>query len=378
MVRERPKMLTPFETWVQDEGLKVITAHTIKDIVTEELAPWEKTGCDGALLDLTHDPDPDVFINNQGTIRYLVEIPPGGTFKAERHMYEEIFYVAKGRGATVVWYDGSPKHTFEWQEDSAFAIPLNAWHELYNGSGTDVVRLYAASNMPTPINLYGSPEFVFNCANTFPERFDPMDELYFSGKTMKLGDRLTQSNFIPSVLNMTLDNSSYRGPGTNMYVLMAGGRFVCHVSEFPVGSYKKGHGFLGSGGGDSRTGLQSETSYLFLSGDGYDLQWRPGAKPGPDTEWSRIDFKPGSLMTNGRGGHQHFNASDEPARYLVLRYGNMLFGQRGQAREQAQDRRRQGAGLGQIEYPDEDPRIRALFEEECAKRGVACEMPSLA
>ena len=66
--------------------------------------------------------------------------------------------------------------------------------------------------MPTPINLYGSPEFVFNCANTFPERFDPMDELYFSGKTMKLGDRLTQSNFIPSVLNMTLDNWSYRGP----------------------------------------------------------------------------------------------------------------------------------------------------------------------
>ena len=375
---ERPKRLTPFETWVQDEGLKVITAHTIKDIVTEELAPWERTGCDGALLDLTHDPDPDVFINNQGTIRYLVEIPPGGTFKAERHMYEEIFYVAKGRGATVVWHDGSPKHTFEWQEDSAFAIPLNAWHELYNGSGTDVVRLYAASNMPTPINLYGSPEFVFNCANTFPERFDPMDELYFSGKTIKLGDRLTQSNFIPSVLNMTLDNRSYRGPGTNMYVLMAGGRFVCHVSEFPVGSYKKGHGFLGSGGDATRTGLQSETSYLFLSGDGYDLQWPPGAKPGPDTEWSRIDFKPGSLMTNGRGGHQHFNASDEPARYLVLRYGNMLFGQRGQAREQAQDRSSQGAGLGQIEYENEDPRIRALFEEECAKRGVACEMPSLA
>ena len=378
MVSQRPKMLTPFETWVQDEGLKVITAHTIKDIVTEELAPWERTGCDGALLDLTHDPDPGVFINNQGTIRYLVEIPPGGTFKAERHMYEEIFYVAKGRGATVVWYDGSPKHTFEWQEDSAFAIPLNAWHELYNGSGTDVVRLYAASNMPTPINLYGSPEFVFNCASTFPERFDPMDELYFSGKTMKLGDRLTQSNFIPSVLNMTLDNWSYRGPGTNMYVLMAGGRFVCHVSEFPVGSYKKGHGFLGSGGDANRTGLQSETSYLFLSGDGYDLQWPPGAKPGPDTEWSRIDFKPGSLMTNGRGGHQHFNASDEPARYLVLRYGNMLFGQRGQAREQAQDRSSQGAGLGQIEYENEDPRIRALFEEECAKRGVACEMPSLA
>ena len=123
MVSERPKRLTPFETWVQDEGLKVITAHTIKDIVTEELAPWERTGCDGALLDLTHDPDPDVFINNQGTIRYLVEIPPGGTFKAERHMYEEIFYVAKGRGATVVWYDGSPKAHLRMARGQRFRDP---------------------------------------------------------------------------------------------------------------------------------------------------------------------------------------------------------------------------------------------------------------
>ena len=74
-------------------------------------------------------------------------------------------------------------------------------------------------------------------------------------------------------------------------------------------------------------------------------------------------------MTNGRGGHQHFNASAEPARYLVLRYGNPFFGAPGtpKARSPHED-------TGQIDFEDEDPRIRALFEEECAKRGVTCEM----
>lgn len=365
---------TPFEQWVLSEGLKVITSHTIADVLTEELEPWERTGCRGALLDMTHDPSDEAMINNQGTTRYLVEIPPGGVFKAEKHMYEEIFYVVKGRGATVVWNEKSPKLTFEWQEDSVFAIPLNAWHEIYNGSGTEAVRLYVATNMPTPFNLYGSPEFVFNCTATFNDRFDPNDKKYFSRESIKLEDRLLQSNFVPSVTKLALENWAYRGPGTNMNVLMAGGRFICHVSEFPAASYKKAHGF-GSGettGGRNRTGLTSENSYLFLSGEGYDLQWTPGVKPGPGVGWKRCDFKKGSLMTNGRGGHQHFNPSDEPARYLVLRYGNDRFGIRGEQRLEGEA---PGARRPQIEYEDEEPRIRELFEEECAKRGVKSKMP---
>jgi len=369
--------LTPFEQWVQSEGLKVITTHTIADVLTEEIEPWERTGCQGALLDMTHEHSDDTMINNQGTIRYLVEIPPGGTFKAEKHMYEEIFYVVKGRGATVVWNEGSPKLTFEWQEDSVFAIPLNTWHEIYNGSGTETVRLYAATNMPTPFNLYGSPEFVFHCPMTFTDRFDPQDKKYFSGESIKLEDRLLQTNFIPSVTKLALDNWAYRGPGTNMNVLMAGGRFICHVSEFPAASYKKAHGFVGgqTTGGRSRTGLASENSYLFLSGEGYDLQWAPGVKPGPGVEWKRCDFKKGSLMTNGRGGHQHFNPSDEPARYLVLRYGNDQFGIREGQNPRGENRVR--AARPQIEYEDEEPRIRMLFEEECTKRGVKSRMTPL-
>jgi mannose-6-phosphate isomerase-like protein (cupin superfamily) len=114
---------TPFETWVQAEGLKVITTHTVPDVLTVELEPWKRTGCLGALLDMTHDPSEKAMINNQGTTRYIVEIPPGGTFKPEKHMYEEIFYVVKGGGATVVWNEGTPKLTFNGKRMPSLPYP---------------------------------------------------------------------------------------------------------------------------------------------------------------------------------------------------------------------------------------------------------------
>ena len=122
--RYAPFSLTPYEKWVVDEGLKVHTQQLVANIHTIETEPWERTGTSAALLDLSADPLDGALINNQGTIRFVCDIKPGGTFNIERHMYEEIFYVVKGRGATSVWYEGSPKHTFEWQEGSVFSIPL--------------------------------------------------------------------------------------------------------------------------------------------------------------------------------------------------------------------------------------------------------------
>jgi hypothetical protein len=231
--------------------------------------------------------------------------------------------------------------------------------------------------MPTPFNLYGSPEFVFKCPMNFTDRFDPGDKKYFSGESIKLEDRLSQANFIPSVTKMALDLWAYRGPGTNMDVLMAGGRFICHVSEFPKGSYKKAHGSFGGRHRPPRTGLVSENSYLFLSGEGYDLQWAPGVLPGLGVEWKRADFKRGSLMTNGHGIHQHFNTSDEAARYLVLRCADFPFGGGSKANEAARGVRGQEMGDRiQIEFENEDPRIRPMFEEECRRRSVRCAMPA--
>ena len=364
---------TPFAKWVIDEGLKVIQAPGA-DLGTVELGPWDRIGCQGVLLDLTSDPafldptsDPTerMYLFGQNTTRYVCEIPPGGTYKAERHMYDEIFYVLKGRGATSVWYEGGPKQTFEWQEDSVFSIPLNAWHEIYNGSGDEPARLFAASTLPNAINSYASPEFVFNCPMTFTDRFDPNDEMYFSGKGNKLEHRYMETNFIPNALAIDLDQWEARGPGDNMMISMAYGQLICHMSEFPPMSYKKGHNSRAVRA-SSRGG--AITAYMMMSGEGYDLQWKEGVTPGVGVPLGeRVNYRRHTILTNGAGYHQHFNISDEPIRYMVLRHGNPRFAGSVGARSQA-------AETSSIEYEDEDPAIHELFEEELRKRGLESAM----
>src|ERR1043166_201001 len=70
------------------------------------------------------------------------EVPGAGALNAEKHMYEEIYYVVEGRGTTEVWLDkDSKRHVFEWQKGSLFSIPVNAWHRIVNASSAPALAL---------------------------------------------------------------------------------------------------------------------------------------------------------------------------------------------------------------------------------------------
>ncbi len=73
--------------------------------------------------------------------------------------------------------------------------------------------------------------------------------------------------------------------------------------------------------------------------------------------------------------HQHFNTSREPAKYLAIRWGSMkypLFKAWVLSGVTAISAKKGG---NQIEYEDEAPSIRQLFEEELRKkdRGMKSE-----
>jgi oxalate decarboxylase/phosphoglucose isomerase-like protein (cupin superfamily) len=110
---------------------------------------------------------------------------------------------------------------------------------------------------------------------------------------------------------------------------------------------------------------------VILSGQGYSLMW-PEGQP-----IQRFDWRPGSIVVPPEGWfHQHFNTGTEPARYLALRWGSKKYprpwGEHYVVDESV------NSGGAQIEYADEDPRIRAMFEEELAKVGLTCGMEPVA
>jgi hypothetical protein len=62
--------------------------------------------------------------------------------------------------------------------------------------------------------------------------------------------------------------------------------------------------------------------------------------------------------------HQHFNTGDTPGRYLALKYeGTAIRNEQGVPKAWISRR----LGGDQIDYADEDPRIREWFREELAK-----------
>ena len=73
--------------------------------------------------------------------------------------------------------------------------------------------------------------------------------------------------------------------------------------------------------------------------------------------------------------HQHFNTSPQPARYLAVAYGSLRypFSAEKRALIQGVDVNVKDGGR-QVEYEDEDPEIRRLFEAELRKTGAECRM----
>jgi mannose-6-phosphate isomerase-like protein (cupin superfamily) len=86
-----------------NEGVTIERQQGVGDVYAVETTPWQRTSTKTAFLDLTTD-------SVKGSI---VDIPPGGKYNVEKHMYEEIFFVLNGRGATTVWVESnSPRQNF--------------------------------------------------------------------------------------------------------------------------------------------------------------------------------------------------------------------------------------------------------------------------
>jgi quercetin dioxygenase-like cupin family protein len=344
-----------YEQWVEAQNIPVIREFYIEDLRDVKLAPWAAKGGNGAILNLVGCGDV-----NDG---YLTEIPAGQNLKPQRVMYEEVIFVLEGHGSTSVWNDESKKVTFEWGPGSMFSPPLNTWRQHFNGSGEKPARLLGVTSAPPIMNTFRDLDFVFNNPFSFKGRFDP-DADSFSGKGkqwMAKNRPVWESNFIPDVRKLEVFAWKERGAGGgNIMIELSENCMSAHISEFPVGTYKKAH----------RHGAGAFV--VIIGGEGYSLMWPEGEAP------KRYDWHDGSVVVPPEQWfHQHFNTGATPARYLAIKPGGRKhvrpFGLKHFGVDQSTEQ-----GGSQIEYEHEDPAIRRMFEEALAKNGVASRMPPIA
>jgi oxalate decarboxylase/phosphoglucose isomerase-like protein (cupin superfamily) len=341
----RTEKETAYTRWVKAEGLDIISAHYVRNLRTVELKPWARRGGAG------------VFINHEASRTsndcYVCEIPAGSKLAPQRQLFEEMILILSGRGSTTVWNDEGKRITFEWKDGALFAIPLNCWHQHFNGSGKEPARFVSVTNAPPVINLYEDLAFVFNTAHDFKNRFNGEPD-YFAAKGEQKG-LLLETNFVADAVNLPLISAKERGAGGgHIRFNMAKGSMNSHISQFPICTYKKGHAH-GPG-----------AHVIVLSGEGFSLMWPEGEEP------QRYDWEVGTLIVPpNMWFHQHFNTGTTPSRYLAFKH-EVVSIRNGQGVPKAWISRRVGGD--QIDYADETPAVRKMFADELAKHGMAPRM----
>ena len=348
-------LIDSYLEWASREGIPLLEDFGL-DLLAAPTAPWPRMGGEGrgAIVHLKGRGD---FVS-----AFLVELPPGGRTDPQRHLFEEVVYVLDGRGSTTVEAPDGSRRSFEWGPKSLFALPLNARYQHFNASGQKPARLVATTNLPLVLKAFHNLDFVFANPFVFPGRFGPQKHFRGEGEfiPMRPGRHMWETNFVPDLSAFELREWRARGAGgSNIMFVLADGTMHAHMSEMPVGTYKKGH----------RHGADF---HIFpVTGHGYTLLWYEG-----EPEPRRIDWEPGWVYAPpDMMFHQHFNTAPRPSRYLAVAFGSIRYPFSGDKRALFGDGvdRSVSAGGRQIEYEDEDPGVRRTFEEELARRGVSVD-----
>ena len=349
--REAEVYKSPYELWKDSQGLPTLRGLAVPNVYTTELTPWKERGGRG------------VFVNLEGTggfnDLYIYELDPRESSAPYKHIYEETVFILKGHGTTTVWIDESKKQTFEWHENSYFAMPPNAWRQHHNLSGTDPVRYVSMTAAPRVIDTFKNLKFVFDNPFVFDDRFSGEEGYFKESEVPQRG--LWSTNFIADIFASTPTPGEIfnegRGGGTVSRVFaMVNSTVKSHSQAWPIGAHSKFH----------RHGPGIHV--LLLRGTGYSLM-------GPDyNDLVRVDWRPGTMFVPPEGWwHAHFNTGQDSALFLAIGWGS--------------DKPKPGGkqyvyksvklGGDQYEFEDDDAQIHADFEAELAKNGVQCKMGSI-
>jgi uncharacterized RmlC-like cupin family protein len=363
MVKSRAK--TTYERWMEREGVPIVDGFGVSDIHRLSLRPWSRLGCDGAYLQLRG------LAGLAGA--YVGKIAAGTMTEPEKHLYEKVIYIIEGEGVAEFQQRGRVPQSISWNTGSLFSPPLNATHRLINHSKKPAIFL-AVTTAPMVLDHFHNEQFVFNSEFAFCDRYDGEGD-YFDvpdQRYLDANDRqwIWETNFIPDARDASIAAHEQNRSGVNTTQFeIAKNTLVGQLAEWPMGRYRKADD---CSGGEVLVMLRSQ---------GYSLMWPQelGTRPYQDGYGDRvvrINWQPGGILSPpSRWFHQYFNTGNESALQLVLRCGSHKFplGIRvAPIRPDVYTSGKQGGTL--IEYKDEDPKIRRIYDAELRKRGIVPAM----
>ncbi len=338
-----------YDAWAESLGIPIYRSFAIEDAADVPLGWWEERRCNAAIIQL---------VGQEGLSEaQLIEIPPGQTLAPFRMALDEVVFVLEGRGLASVWAEDREKMSFEWAENSLFMLPGNYFSQMSNAQGDHPARLLLFNNLPIAMTVAGNADLFFKTTYVNTDFLYGGQETSFYARAVKATDLesdisryVWRGNFFPDLKMWDqLENQAYRGGGQRVTLFFSSPANWGHVSTFPPGTYKKAHKH-GAG-----------VVIAVLDGEGYSLLW---PEKGADIVMAR--WKKGSLIVPpDQWYHQHFNVGPNPARYVGLHGPVQGLPGRGEY----------VPAQNQIEYCDEIPEIRRLFEEEVASRGSHSLMP---
>jgi len=352
-VRPTRRRLTPYDRWMESQGLPVYRGHFVAEPRTVEVAPWPERGVNAAFIQLAG-------MEGVSEAR-ITEIPPGQTSEPLKFALSEVVYVLDGQGLATVWAGDGPKKTFEWQKSSLFCLPRHCWHTFSNTRGDRPARLLHYNHLPVAMSGVPDPEFFFNSPYEDPTQLygKEGEEFYASAKAVDIPGAqrghqvIWRANFFPDMgaWDKLLNYPGRGAGGQRLGIEFPGAEMNCHMSVFDPQLYKKAHKH-----GPGRV-------IVIPKGDGYSVltPGNPFDRPLEGGERAVCPWKEGSIFVPPENWyHQHFNTGATDARYLALAPPPQFSG---------------NPYRHQIEYPDEDPWTREYFESELAKKGLKSLMP---
>jgi hypothetical protein len=256
-----------------------------------------------------------------------------------------------------------------------FALPINTWHRLVNGSREPALIL-AFTRAPRLFKLFNNADFIFNCDYKFTERYSGEGDFFAATDNRITSGRYRGvtwfTNFIPDVTAAFLDDFEQKVAGGQLTRISMGSGFPHgHISGWPVGRYHKAH-YHGPG-----------AIIVGISGKGFVVLWPKelGIHPfqdGYSDQVVTVDWGPRSIYAPPDGWfHQHMSTGRDPARHWAI-HGEPLSFSSVSGRQDTDESGtmisvREGGQL--IDYEDEDPEVRRQWEMRCRAQGVEPAMP---